>query len=113
MLTLLSFGAIVERLGSAGCVLDGNDISKTLRAEVVYGVRQAGGWHHLDLGHDIKPLKLFGSFPAGWYDGEVDIEDDQQHANPPPALPSLSLPSYSPEPQSTQQSQRRQKCKTE
>lgn len=42
---------------------------------MVYGVRQAGQWHHLDIGTDIKPLKLLGSFPPGWYDGEPEDED--------------------------------------
>lgn len=41
---------------------------------MVYGVRQAGQWHHLDIGTDIKPLKLLGSFPPGWYDGEPEDE---------------------------------------
>lgn len=68
--------ALVERLGSAGCVLDGHDISKTLQGKFVYGVRQAGGWNHLDIGQDIRPLNFFGSFPAGWYDGETELETD-------------------------------------
>lgn len=66
--------AFVERLGPSGCILDGSDISKTLRAEVVYGVRQAGQWHHLDIGTDLEPLKWFGSFPPGWYDGEPEVD---------------------------------------
>jgi hypothetical protein len=109
--------AIVERLGSAGCILDGEDISKTLRAEVVYGVRQSGGWHHLDLGPDIKPLSLFGSFPTGWYDGEgeataaeeAEEDDDQDHQDtqdlgpdlcgePTTTPPLTSATSYWPEP---------------
>lgn len=73
--SLCLFTAFLERLGPSGCILDGKDISKTLRAEVVYGVRQAGRWHHLDIGTDIKPLKLLGSFPPGWYDGEPEEED--------------------------------------
>ncbi|KAI9810440.1 MAG: hypothetical protein M1826_003609 [Phylliscum demangeonii] len=65
---------LVERLGPSGCLLDGDDISKTLTTEVVYGVRQAGEWHHVDVGHDIQPVRLWDGFPAGWYDGDPDVE---------------------------------------
>lgn len=62
---------LVERLGPAGCALDGKEIATTLRTSMVYGVRvdRTGTRHHLDLGEDIHPTR---NFPNGWYDGEVD-----------------------------------------
>ncbi|KAI9680366.1 MAG: hypothetical protein M1829_001252 [Trizodia sp. TS-e1964] len=78
---------LVERLGPSGCMLDGSDISHTLRSQVVYGVKSEGEWHHLDICETIAPLK---KFPPGWYDGEVAPSPPKQLLLPPaPSIQKL------------------------
>ncbi|KAL7273041.1 hypothetical protein RUND412_004126 [Rhizina undulata] len=61
---------IVERLGPAGCAIDGKAIADTFKTrKMTYGVKSVGNRHHLDIGDDIPPSL---NFPAGEYNGEGD-----------------------------------------
>ncbi|KAI9793457.1 MAG: hypothetical protein M1833_000743 [Piccolia ochrophora] len=95
---------IVSRLGHSGCALTGQEISDIIGRDrgLVYGQRETGHWHHLDIHEDIEPTKrLNDAFPSGWYDGggqgvpsatilDVDEDDEPIYAMSPSVAKSVS-----------------------